>query len=82
MGDGSWGIVPRKSGLTFRRTGSSRRSQKAATEAERLVVQRIGQGIFRAALMGYWGGCPNALKIGASWGIRVKFVNAKTLADN
>ena len=29
------------------------------TEAERLVVQRIGQNIFRAALMDYWGGrCP------------------------
>ena len=29
------------------------------TEAERLVVQRIGQEIFRAALMDYWGGrCP------------------------
>jgi len=29
------------------------------TAAERLVVQRIGQDIFRAALMDYWGGrCP------------------------
>jgi hypothetical protein len=29
------------------------------TEAEWLIVQRIGQGIFRAALMDYWGGrCP------------------------
>lgn len=29
------------------------------TEAERLVVQRIGQDIFREALMDYWGGrCP------------------------
>jgi hypothetical protein len=29
------------------------------TGAERLVVQRIGQDIFRAALMDYWGGrCP------------------------
>jgi hypothetical protein len=29
------------------------------TEAERLVVQRIGQDIFRGALMDYWGGrCP------------------------
>ncbi len=26
------------------------------TEAERLVVQRVGQGIFRQALMEYWGG--------------------------
>jgi hypothetical protein len=31
------------------------------TEAERLVVQRIGQGIFRAALMDYWGGCCRSL---------------------
>jgi len=30
-----------------------------ATEVERLVVQRIGQDIFRAALMDYWGArCP------------------------
>lgn len=30
-----------------------------ATEIERLVVQRIGQDVFRAALMAYWGGsCP------------------------
>jgi hypothetical protein len=30
-----------------------------ATEAERLVIQRIGQDIFRDALMDYWGGrCP------------------------
>jgi hypothetical protein len=29
------------------------------TEAERLVIQRIGQDIFRAALIDYWGGrCP------------------------
>ena len=29
------------------------------TEAERLVVQRVGQDIFREALMDYWGGrCP------------------------
>jgi hypothetical protein len=29
------------------------------TEAERMVVQRIGQDIFRNALMDYWGGrCP------------------------
>ena len=27
-----------------------------ATEAERLVVQRVGQDVFRAALMDYWGG--------------------------
>ena len=31
----------------------------ANTEAERLIVQRIGQDIFRAALIEYWGGrCP------------------------
>ncbi len=28
-----------------------------ATEVERLVVQRIGQDIFRAGLMDYWQGC-------------------------
>jgi predicted restriction endonuclease len=30
-----------------------------ATEVERLTVQRVGQDIFRAALLDYWGGrCP------------------------
>jgi predicted restriction endonuclease len=30
-----------------------------ATEAERLVVQRVGQDVFRKALLAYWGGrCP------------------------
>jgi len=30
-----------------------------ATEAERLVVQRVGQGIFRDSLLAYWSGrCP------------------------
>jgi predicted restriction endonuclease len=30
-----------------------------ATEAERMVIQRIGQDVFRDALMVYWGGrCP------------------------
>ena len=28
-----------------------------ATEAERLVVQRVGQNVFREALLSYWGGC-------------------------
>jgi HNH endonuclease len=28
-----------------------------ATEAERMVIQRIGQDVFRDALMEYWGGC-------------------------
>jgi hypothetical protein len=28
-----------------------------STEAERLVIQRVGQDIFRDALMDYWGGC-------------------------
>jgi predicted restriction endonuclease len=27
------------------------------TEAERMVIQRIGQDVFRDALMDYWGGC-------------------------
>jgi hypothetical protein len=30
------------------------------TEAERLVIQRIGQDVFREALMAYWGSrCPS-----------------------
>lgn len=28
-----------------------------ATEAERVVIQRIGQDVFRSALIDYWGGC-------------------------
>lgn len=32
------------------------RTMPKSTEAERLVVQRVGQDIFRAALMNYWGG--------------------------
>jgi hypothetical protein len=32
---------------------------RRATEAERMVIQRIGQDVFRDALMDYWGGrCP------------------------
>jgi hypothetical protein len=35
------------------------RALPRGTEAERLVVQRIGQDLFRAALLAYWGGrCP------------------------
>ena len=35
------------------------RSLPQTTEAERLVIQRIGQDIFRDALVEYWGGrCP------------------------
>ena len=32
------------------------RNLPCSTEAERLVVQRVGQNIFRTALMEYWGG--------------------------
>ena len=43
-----------------------------ATEAERLVVQRVGQDVFRTALMDYWGGrcavtgCAESLLLRAS----------------
>ena len=33
------------------------RNLPRATEAERLVVQRVGQEVFREALLSYWGGC-------------------------
>jgi len=33
------------------------RNLPRTTEAERLVVQRVGQNVFRDALMIYWGGC-------------------------
>ena len=34
------------------------RSMPTTTEAERFAIQRIGQDIFRAALVDYWGCCP------------------------
>jgi len=38
---------------------SAVRDLPRATEAERLVVQRVGQDVFRQALLAYWGGrCP------------------------
>jgi hypothetical protein len=33
------------------------RNLPRATEAERLVIQRVGQDVFREALLSYWGGC-------------------------
>jgi hypothetical protein len=33
------------------------RNLPRSTEAERLVVQRVGQNVFREALLSYWGGC-------------------------
>jgi hypothetical protein len=33
------------------------RNLPRATEAERLVIERVGQDVFREALMTYWGGC-------------------------
>lgn len=35
---------------------SATRTMPRSTEAERLVVQRVGQDIFRRALLDYWGG--------------------------
>lgn len=39
------------------------RSMPRSTEAERLVVQRVGQDIFRTALMDYWGGACAVLAV-------------------
>jgi len=33
------------------------RNLPRTTEAERLVIQRVGQDVFRDALLSYWGGC-------------------------
>lgn len=33
------------------------RNLPRTTEAERLVIQRVGQDVFREALLSYWGGC-------------------------
>jgi hypothetical protein len=33
------------------------RNLPRSTEAERLVIQRVGQDVFREALLSYWGGC-------------------------
>lgn len=41
----------------FREFKSKTENLPKTTEAERLVVQRIGQDIFRAGLMDYWRGC-------------------------
>jgi HNH endonuclease len=41
----------------FARFKSKTANLPRTTEAERLVIQRIGQDIFRDALMDYWGGC-------------------------
>lgn len=63
-----WGQVMSKAAPTLQRSHPDAlltrfRAETARlpqiTEAERLVVQRIGQDIFRDALMDYWGGrCP------------------------
>ncbi|SFQ06864.1 HNH endonuclease [Tranquillimonas alkanivorans] len=43
----------------LRRFEAETRGRPRSTEAERLVVQRVGQDIFRDALMHFWGGrCP------------------------
>jgi predicted restriction endonuclease len=43
----------------FQAFQSAVRHLPRATEAERLVVQRVGQDLFRQALLAYWGGrCP------------------------
>ena len=61
-----YGVLPKVYGLgltlpegpleDFR---TATRDMPRTTEAERLVVQRVGQGIFRDRLLTYWeGGCP------------------------
>ena len=43
----------------FQAFQSAVRDLPLATEAERLVIQRVGQNLFREALLAYWGGrCP------------------------
>ena len=42
---------------------STTRAMPRATEAERLVVQRVGQDIFRRALLDYWGGARAVLGV-------------------
>ncbi|MFD2233202.1 HNH endonuclease [Phaeospirillum tilakii] len=45
--------------LPLRQFKARTMSLPQSTEAERLVIQRVGQDIFRAALIEYWGGrCP------------------------
>lgn len=50
--------LPNQAALTYREAVSRelKKSRVNATEVERLVKQRIGQEIFRQALMDYWGG--------------------------
>ena len=43
----------------FRQFVTKTRGMPTTTEAERLIVQRVGQGLFRDALLDYWNGrCP------------------------
>ncbi|QEX18086.1 hypothetical protein FRZ44_33900 [Hypericibacter terrae] len=41
----------------LRRFESETRNLPRSTEAERLVIQRVGQDVYRGALMDYWRGC-------------------------
>ena len=51
-----WRLAPALPQAPLRAFEKQTRGLPRATEAERLVVQRVGQDVFRAALMDYWGG--------------------------
>ena len=53
MKSGDWRALPVEPLRVFE---SQTRSLPRATEAERLVIQRVGQDVFREALLAYWGG--------------------------
>jgi hypothetical protein len=53
IGHGAWRVASRTARLSFLK---KRRPACRSTEVERLVVQRVGQDVFRSALMDYWGG--------------------------
>lgn len=52
-----------------------------ATEAERLVVQRVGQDLFRGALLDYWQGCCCVTGLAISELLRASHIQPWALCD-
>lgn len=52
-----------------------------ATEAERLVVQRVGQNLFRGALLDYWQGCCCVTGLAISELLRASHIQPWALCD-
>ena len=61
---------------------ASTRALPRTTEAERLVIQRVGQDIFRDALMKYWGSCCPLTGIAEPELLRASHIVAWAECDN